>query len=89
MPLQRAGGYIASGCSTAPWMVPIRARCTPMVFTLITGWAVDRFSYTPVFFGFGALPLVCAAILWIFTDPLTPAAAASTRTTPLRPQPIR
>jgi ACS family hexuronate transporter-like MFS transporter len=41
-----------------------------MVFTLITGWTVDHFSYTPVFFGFGLLPLVCAAILWMFLGPL-------------------
>jgi ACS family hexuronate transporter-like MFS transporter len=43
-----------------------------MLFTLITGWAVERYSYTPVFFGFGVLPLVCAAILWTFAGPLTP-----------------
>jgi hypothetical protein len=41
-----------------------------MLFTLITGWAVDHFSYTPVFFGFGMLPLVCAAILWMMIGPL-------------------
>ena len=41
-----------------------------MLFTLITGWAVDHFSYTPVFFGFGMLPLVCAAILWFLVGPL-------------------
>ncbi len=41
-----------------------------MLFTLITGWAVDHFSYTPVFFGFGLLPLVCAAILWVLVWPL-------------------
>jgi ACS family hexuronate transporter-like MFS transporter len=41
-----------------------------MLFTLITGWAVERWSYTPVFFGFGVLPLVCAAILWAFAGPL-------------------
>jgi ACS family hexuronate transporter-like MFS transporter len=35
-----------------------------MVFALITGWTVDHYSYTPVFFGFGILPLICAAILW-------------------------
>jgi ACS family hexuronate transporter-like MFS transporter len=35
-----------------------------MLFTLLTGWAVDRFSYTPVFIGFGILPLICAATLW-------------------------
>lgn len=41
-----------------------------MVFTLITGWAVERWSYTPVFIGFGILPLVCASILWAFAGTL-------------------
>jgi ACS family hexuronate transporter-like MFS transporter len=41
-----------------------------MVFTLITGWAVEHYSYTPVFFGFGVLPLICALILWAFAGPL-------------------
>jgi MFS transporter, ACS family, hexuronate transporter len=35
-----------------------------MVFTLITGWVVDRYSYVPVFIGFGILPLIAAAIVW-------------------------
>jgi ACS family hexuronate transporter-like MFS transporter len=38
-----------------------------MVFALATGWVVDRYSYTPVFFGFGLLPLVAAAILLLIT----------------------
>ena len=42
-----------------------------MLFTLITGWVVDHYSYTPVFFGFGVLPLICAAILWAFLGPLS------------------
>lgn len=42
-----------------------------MLFTLITGWVVDHFSYTPVFIGFGLLPLICAAILWLWLGPLT------------------
>jgi ACS family hexuronate transporter-like MFS transporter len=41
-----------------------------MVFTLITGWAVDKYSFTPVFFGFGLLPLICALILWTLAGPL-------------------
>jgi ACS family hexuronate transporter-like MFS transporter len=41
-----------------------------MVFTLITGWVVDHYSYTPVFIGFGILPLVAAAILWMYLGPL-------------------
>jgi MFS transporter, ACS family, hexuronate transporter len=60
-----------------------------MVFTLITGWVVDHYSYTPVFFGFGVLPLICATILWALTGPLTASAAVSIRTKPLPPQPIR
>ena len=46
-----------------------------MVFTLLTGWAVDRWSYTPVFIGFGLLPLVCTAILWSLVGPLRRGAA--------------
>jgi ACS family hexuronate transporter-like MFS transporter len=38
-----------------------------MVFTLITGWVVEHYSYTPVFFGFGVIPLICAALLWTLT----------------------
>jgi ACS family hexuronate transporter-like MFS transporter len=43
-----------------------------MLFTLITGWVVDRYSYTPVFIGFGLLPLICAAILWLLVGELWP-----------------
>jgi ACS family hexuronate transporter-like MFS transporter len=41
-----------------------------MLFTLITGWVVDRYSYTPVFIGFGILPLICASIFWTWLGPL-------------------
>ncbi len=41
-----------------------------MLFTLITGWLVDHYSYTPVFVGFGLIPLICAVILWIAMGPL-------------------
>jgi ACS family hexuronate transporter-like MFS transporter len=44
-----------------------------MLFSLITGWVVDHYSYTPVFIGFGLLPLVCGAIVWTITGPLRPA----------------
>jgi len=43
-----------------------------MVFTLTTGWVVEHYSYTPVFIGFGLMPLLCAAILWLFLGPLLP-----------------
>ncbi len=35
-----------------------------MVFSLVTGWVVDNYSYVPVFIGFGILPLISAAIVW-------------------------
>jgi MFS transporter, ACS family, hexuronate transporter len=35
-----------------------------MVFSLVTGWVVDHYSYTPVFFGFAVLPVISAAIVW-------------------------
>lgn len=48
-----------------------------MLFTLLTGWAVDHYSYTPVFIGFGMAPVVCAVLLWTLAGPLRPAALAA------------
>jgi ACS family hexuronate transporter-like MFS transporter len=41
-----------------------------MLFSLATGWVVDHYSFTPVFFGFGVMPLLCAAIIWTLLGPL-------------------
>lgn len=41
-----------------------------MVFALITGWVVDHYSYVPVFIGFGLMPLLSLAIVWLFLGPL-------------------
>jgi ACS family hexuronate transporter-like MFS transporter len=38
-----------------------------MAFTLLTGEVLVRFSYKPVFFGFGLMPLICAAVLLLLT----------------------
>jgi ACS family hexuronate transporter-like MFS transporter len=43
-----------------------------MIFTLITGWVVDHYSYVPVFIGFGILPLICATVIWTLLGPLHP-----------------
>jgi MFS transporter, ACS family, hexuronate transporter len=48
-----------------------------MVFSLLTGWVVDHYSYVPVFIGFGILPLISAAILWSLKDEVEATAAAS------------
>jgi ACS family hexuronate transporter-like MFS transporter len=45
-----------------------------MVFSLFTGWALDRFSYAPVFVAFGIMPLISALILWKALGPIHPAA---------------
>jgi MFS transporter, ACS family, hexuronate transporter len=42
-----------------------------MVFSLITGWVVDHYSYIPVFFGFGLIPLIAAAIVWTLPEQVT------------------
>ena len=43
-----------------------------MVFALLTGLVVDRFSFVPVFIGFGLMPLVCVGILWTLLGPIAP-----------------
>jgi ACS family hexuronate transporter-like MFS transporter len=47
-----------------------------MVFGLLTGWVIDHYSYTPVFIGFGLMPLVCAGILWTILGPISTMSAA-------------
>jgi MFS transporter, ACS family, aldohexuronate transporter len=36
-----------------------------MIFSLVTGWLVDRYSFQPVFVLFGILPAVSAWIVWM------------------------
>jgi len=35
-----------------------------MVFSLVTGWLVDRYSFQPVFVLFGILPMIAAVLVW-------------------------
>jgi len=41
-----------------------------MIFALLTGWVIDRYSYSPVFIGFGLMPLICVLIIWLLVGPL-------------------
>jgi ACS family hexuronate transporter-like MFS transporter len=50
-----------------------------MVFTLLTGWVIDHYSYVPAFVGFGIMPLVCAGIIWGLLGPIRPGAALPER----------
>jgi ACS family hexuronate transporter-like MFS transporter len=43
-----------------------------MVFALATGWLVDRYSYVPVFWLFGLIPIICVSIQWLFMNRLEP-----------------
>jgi ACS family hexuronate transporter-like MFS transporter len=35
-----------------------------MIFSLVTGWLVQRYSFGPVFVLFGVLPVISAWIVW-------------------------
>jgi ACS family hexuronate transporter-like MFS transporter len=35
-----------------------------MLFSLVTGWLVDRYSFHPVFLLFGIIPLISAGLVW-------------------------
>jgi ACS family hexuronate transporter-like MFS transporter len=41
-----------------------------MVFALLTGWIVERFSYTPAFILFALLPMLCVFVLWFVMGPI-------------------
>lgn len=43
-----------------------------MVFVLVTGWLVDRYSYAPVFIGFGLIPIIALLVIWFVLGPLRP-----------------
>lgn len=46
-----------------------------MVFVLLTGWLVDRYSFAPVFVMFGTIPMLALLIIWFVSGPLQPALA--------------
>ena len=43
-----------------------------MLFGLTTGLVVDHFSYRPVFFASGVMPLICAALIWTLVGRIRP-----------------
>lgn len=64
--------FPAGGAASVYGLASMGAGFGGMVFALITGWLVDRYSYVPVFLLFGLIPIVCIAILWLFMGPLEP-----------------
>jgi ACS family hexuronate transporter-like MFS transporter len=43
-----------------------------MLFGWLGGWVVDRWGYTPVFFGYGLMPLIALALILFALGPLEP-----------------
>ena len=43
-----------------------------MLFMALSGWLIGRYGYTPVFIGYGILPLIALAIVLFLIGPLRP-----------------
>lgn len=43
-----------------------------MVFSLLTGWMVDHWSFTPAFLLFGMLPVISAVVIWRLPETVEP-----------------
>lgn len=48
-----------------------------MLFSLVTGWIVSRWSFTPAFILFGVIPLLAGVLLWLLPAHALSAAGAS------------
>jgi ACS family hexuronate transporter-like MFS transporter len=47
-----------------------------MVFSLVTGWLVDRYSFKPAFVLFGLTPIIAACLIWFLPRTIAPALRA-------------
>ena len=52
-----------------------------MVFMALSGWLIGRYGYTPVFIGYGVLPVLAQACILFLIGPLRPAARFQQRGT--------
>jgi ACS family hexuronate transporter-like MFS transporter len=43
-----------------------------MLFAWLSGWMIDRYGYTPVFVGYGIMPLVAVSLVLFALGPLRP-----------------
>jgi MFS transporter, ACS family, hexuronate transporter len=62
----------AAGVASVYGLASMGSGFGGMVFALITGWLVDRYSYVPVFWLFGLIPIICISIIWFFMGRLEP-----------------
>lgn len=62
----------AAGVASVYGLASMGSGFGGMIFALLTGWLADRYSYVPVFWLFGLIPLICVSILWACMGRLEP-----------------
>jgi ACS family hexuronate transporter-like MFS transporter len=63
-----ADAFPADRVGSVTGLTGIGAGFGGMAYTLFTGWALDRFGYTPVFATAGVFPLIAFAVLYALLD---------------------
>lgn len=60
------GDLYSAGSVASVWgLASVGAGLGGMIFSVVTGWMVDRWSFSPVFVVFSVLPLIAAAGIWL------------------------
>jgi ACS family hexuronate transporter-like MFS transporter len=65
--IDSVGTRVGYACCMLWWSV------AAMLFMGLSGWLIGRFGYTPVFIGYGIMPLIALAIVLFLIGPLRPA----------------
>lgn len=60
--------YPASSVASAWGFASTGAGFGGMIFSLLTGWIVGRWSFTPAFVLFGTIPLISGLLIWLLPD---------------------
>jgi len=59
------GDVFPKGAVASIWgFASMGAGIGGMIFSLVTGWLVDHYSFRPVFILFGVIPLLAAWMVW-------------------------
>lgn len=73
------GDVFPSGMVASIWgFASMGSGIGAMLFSLLTGWLVEKYSFRPVFMLFGLLPIVAAWIVWKLPKPAVTHTAAIT-----------
>ena len=57
-----------------------------MIFSWLSGWMIDRYGYTPVFIGYGIMPLIALSLVLFALGPLRPHPDFPPETAPEKPR---